>query len=137
MFQEIRALQALAALGNLGLELSHFEHVSHLKLLDPSPIHFLPEAIGPRVTDLRQLFVGEFGSLCLQLAQPTVGIPWQLPFLIFKYQRGPLIFTNVLVTHSRSTSGIRHTFSVIWAARVGKGLMRGLNAGRKGKMSLG
>lgn len=68
MFQEMRAFQAPAALGDLGLELSHFKYISHLELFNPSPIHFFPETVRPGVAYFRQLFIGEFDGLCLQLA---------------------------------------------------------------------
>lgn len=80
-----------------------------------------------------------FTASVIQLAwtDDTAASRSGLPFLIFKYQIGPDIFTIVLVTHSRSESGTRHTFRVIWAERVGNGDKRCRNAGRKGRMSLG
>lgn len=59
-----------------------------------------------------------------------------LPFLMLRYHVGPLSLTNELVIHSRSERGILHTFSVISAARVGRGCISFRNSGRKGRISL-
>lgn len=77
-------------------------------------------------------------SVCFELACAAVmGKVQTKPFLIFRYHVGPPTFTIVFVTHSRSERGILQTFSVISAARVGRGCSKCRNLGRKGKMSLG
>lgn len=115
VFQEIRAPPASTILRNSCLLLSLLEYIPHLKLLYPSPIHLIPDRTGPRRAQLRQLLVREFDRLCSPKSACIVKIRYSifLPFLIFRYQIGPPIFTIVLVRHSTSVRGILQTFSII------------------------
>ena len=124
MFHEIWTLQAPARLSQGRLRLSLLQNIPHLQLFNPSPVNLVPDRGCPRGTQLGQFLVRELDRFCNpMLVHPSLVSRCRnanRPFLMFRYHAGPPSLTTVLVTHSRSVSGILKTFNVISLALVGR-----------------